>query len=70
MALATDDGSRSDEANWFAEAAQAFRQPRIGEAAVPFRVRTTMGDRTLEGYRGRWLLLFSHPADFTPVCTS
>jgi len=70
MALATDDGSRPDEANWFAEAAQAFRQPRIGEAAVPFRVRTTLGERTLEGYRGRWLLLFSHPADFTPVCTS
>jgi peroxiredoxin (alkyl hydroperoxide reductase subunit C) len=46
------------------------RLPRIGEPAVPFRVRTTLGERTLEGYRGRWLLLFSHPSDFTPVCTS
>jgi peroxiredoxin (alkyl hydroperoxide reductase subunit C) len=46
------------------------RLPRIGEPAVPFRVRTTMGERTLEDYRGRWLLFFSHPADFTPVCTS
>lgn len=44
--------------------------PRIGEPAVPFRVRTTMGERSLTDYRGRWLLLFSHPADFTPVCTS
>ncbi len=46
------------------------RLPRIGEPAVPFRVRTTLGERSLEAYRGRWLLLFSHPADFTPVCTS
>ncbi len=45
-------------------------QPRLGERAVPFRVRTTHGERGLEDYRGRWLLLFSHPADFTPVCTS
>ena len=45
-------------------------QPRLGEPAVPFRVRTTLGERSLEDYRGRWLLLFSHPADFTPVCTS
>jgi peroxiredoxin (alkyl hydroperoxide reductase subunit C) len=44
--------------------------PRLGEPAVPFRVRTTFGPRSLDGYRGRWLLLFSHPADFTPVCTS
>jgi peroxiredoxin (alkyl hydroperoxide reductase subunit C) len=45
-------------------------QPRLGEPAVRFRLRTTHGDRSLEDYRGRWLLLFSHPADFTPVCTS
>ncbi|MDR3525350.1 MAG: peroxiredoxin [Acetobacteraceae bacterium] len=47
-----------------------LRLPRIGEPAVPFRVRTTQGERSLEMYRGRWLLLFSHPSDFTPVCTS
>lgn len=29
-----------------------------------------MGPKALTDYRGRWLLLFSHPADFTPVCTS
>jgi peroxiredoxin (alkyl hydroperoxide reductase subunit C) len=46
------------------------RLPRIGEPAIPFRVRTTMGDRSLADYRGRWLLFFSHPSDFTPVCTS
>jgi peroxiredoxin (alkyl hydroperoxide reductase subunit C) len=44
--------------------------PRIGEPAIPFRVRTTLGERSLADYRGRWLLLFSHPSDFTPVCTS
>lgn len=44
--------------------------PRLGEPAMPFRVRTTQGERSLADYRGRWLLLFSHPSDFTPVCTS
>lgn len=48
----------------------AYRMPRLGEPAIPFQVRTTLGERTLSDYRGRWLLLFSHPADFTPVCTS
>ena len=47
-----------------------FGLPRIGDPAVPFRVRTTLGERSLDMYRGKWLLLFSHPADFTPVCTS
>lgn len=47
-----------------------MRLPRIGERAVPFTVRTTLGERSLQGYAGRWLLLFSHPSDFTPVCTS
>jgi len=43
---------------------------RPGVAAPEFRARTTMGERRLSDYRGRWLLFFSHPADFTPVCTS
>ncbi|WP_300578662.1 peroxiredoxin [Phenylobacterium sp.] len=44
--------------------------PRPGEAAPNFTARTTLGDRELASYRGRWLMFFSHPADFTPVCTS
>lgn len=48
----------------------ASRVPQLGEAAPNFRARTTMGMVNLSDYRGRWLLLFSHPADFTPVCTS
>jgi peroxiredoxin (alkyl hydroperoxide reductase subunit C) len=43
---------------------------RINEPAPDFQARTTVGDISLQDYRGRWLLLFSHPADFTPVCTS
>jgi peroxiredoxin (alkyl hydroperoxide reductase subunit C) len=42
----------------------------IGSSAPRFTTRTTMGERSIDGYRGRWLVLFSHPADFTPVCTS
>lgn len=44
--------------------------PIIGDVAPNFRARTTLGPRTLASYRGRWLVFFSHPADFTPVCTS
>ncbi|NOG74203.1 peroxiredoxin [Roseicella sp. DB1501] len=44
--------------------------PLLHDPAPAFRARTTMGDRALADYRGQWLLLFSHPADFTPVCTS
>ena len=42
----------------------------IGSTAPAFTTRTTMGVRSLADYRGRWLVFFSHPADFTPVCTS
>lgn len=70
MIMTIGDGPRAREANAFEAAVNSFQQPRIGEEAVPFRVRTTLGERSLEGYRGRWLFLFSHPADFTPVCTS
>jgi peroxiredoxin (alkyl hydroperoxide reductase subunit C) len=43
---------------------------RIGETAPNFRARTTLGERSLSEYRGQWLIFFSHPADFTPVCTT
>lgn len=44
--------------------------PRINEPAPDFIARTTHGSRSLQDYRGKWLILFSHPADFTPVCTT
>ena len=43
---------------------------RIGDEAPDFSARSTTGDVRLSDYRGRWLILFSHPADFTPVCTT
>lgn len=49
---------------------QAGRAIRIGDLAPDFTARTTQGERALRDYRGRWLVFFSHPADFTPVCTS
>jgi len=44
--------------------------PRINEPAPDFEARTTHGVKKLEDYKGKWLVLFSHPADFTPVCTN
>ncbi len=44
--------------------------PRLNEPAPAFEAPTTHGVKRLEDYRGRWLVLFSHPADFTPVCTT
>lgn len=44
--------------------------PLLNEHAPDFVTRTTLGERRLSSYRGRWLIFFSHPADFTPVCTS
>ena len=44
--------------------------PRLNEAAPAFDAITTHGRKTLEDYKGKWLILFSHPADFTPVCTT
>lgn len=63
------DLALSDAAPVLSETTTAW-MPRLGAPAMPFRVRTTRGERSLADYRGRWLLLFSHPADFTPVCTS
>lgn len=44
--------------------------PRLNEPAPYFEAPTTHGIKKLSDYRGRWLILFSHPADFTPVCTT
>ncbi|MCA1408990.1 peroxiredoxin [Ensifer sp. IC3342] len=46
------------------------RSLRINDIAPGFSARSTVGDVSLASYRGRWVLFFSHPADFTPICTS
>lgn len=44
--------------------------PRLGAPAPQFEARSTHGVIRLEDYVGRWVVLFSHPGDFTPVCTT
>ncbi|WP_445428084.1 peroxiredoxin [Alishewanella sp. HL-SH05] len=44
--------------------------PQLNMPAPAFNAKTTHGMKTLEDYKGKWLVLFSHPADFTPVCTT
>ena len=44
--------------------------PQLNSPAPDFKAQTTHGERSLADYKGKWLILFSHPADFTPVSTT
>jgi len=53
------------------EAEEAIRMPLIGEEFPELEVQTTHGRLELpRAFKGKWFILFSHPADFTPVCTT
>ena len=50
---------------------QDFKLPLLGDRVPSFEAQTTRGRiRFPEDYKGKWVVLFSHPADFTPVCTT
>lgn len=53
-----------------AATAMAPSLPRLNEPAPDFTANSTHGPVSLSDYKGGWLVLFSHPADFTPVCTT
>jgi peroxiredoxin (alkyl hydroperoxide reductase subunit C) len=53
------------------EEKETFSMPRIGDEAPSFIANTTQGEiKFPDQFKGKWTILFSHPADFTPVCTS
>ena len=52
------------------ESSECYSFPVIGEPAPDFEAETTHGPLKLSDLKGKWVILFSHPADFTPVCTT
>lgn len=50
---------------------EKFNMPLLGDDFPKLTVQTTQGKKNIPGdYEGKWFVLFSHPADFTPVCTT
>lgn len=52
------------------EAQNTVGLPLLNAPAPNFSAKTTHGDRSVADYKGQWLVLFSHPSNFTPVCTT
>lgn len=53
------------------EEKEVYTMPRIGDDAPNFKAVTTKGNIELNDYaKDKWIVMFSHPADFTPVCTT
>ena len=69
-AVASRSDSMSESTLPAGAGAPAPSLPRLGQPAPDFEAVTTHGTIRLGDYRDRWLILFSHPADFTPVCTT
>ena len=49
---------------------EVCHHPRLNEKAPDFEAVTTHGKIKLSDYANKWVVMFSHPADFTPVCTT
>ena len=50
---------------------EVYPMPRIGDVAPGFKASTTKGEINFpDDFKGKWVILFSHPADFTPICTT
>jgi peroxiredoxin (alkyl hydroperoxide reductase subunit C) len=53
------------------EKTEVFQIPRIGDQAPDFSAKTTQGEIKFSEFgKDKWVVMFSHPADFTPVCTT
>jgi len=54
----------------YSDECECISFPTLGEPAPDFEAVTTHGPLKLSDMKGKWVVLFSHPADFTPVCTT